>query len=242
MIFKALAALVIVGLLSACSAAPGPVILTKPQPGQDGLERDGTKPLSASQAARNFVQVVRTVESVAESECRSRTFGVNCDFIIVVDDRRGQSANAYQTLDRSGRPVLAFTLGLIADARNPDEMAFVMSHEASHHILGHIARQQQNAIAGAVIAGSVAVLLGGAQADIETAKRSGAELGARTYSKDFELEADALGTVITARAGYDPIRGSEFFRRIPDPGDRFLGTHPPNAQRLEIVRRTAAGL
>ena len=70
----------------------------------------------------------------------------------------------------------------------------------------------------------------------------GAEVGARRYSKDFELEADALGTIITKRAGYDPLRGAEFFFRIPDPGDRFLGTHPPNGARLETERRTAAGL
>jgi len=56
------------------------------------------------------------------------------------------------------------------------------------------------------------------------------------------LEADRLGTVITARAGFNPVRGAEFFNRIPDPGNRFLGTHPPNAARMEIVRRTAAGL
>lgn len=41
---------------------------------------------------------------------------------------------------------------------------------------------------------------------------------------------------------YDPLRGAEFFTRIPDPGNRFLGTHPPNAARLETVRRTAAAL
>ena len=67
-------------------------------------------------------------------------------------------------------------------------------------------------------------------------------VGARSYSKNFELEADALGTIITARAGYDPLRGAEFFARIPDPGDKFLGTHPPNASGLDTVRRTAAGL
>lgn len=239
---KSLAALAIFALLAACDVSTGPVGPPGPAPLPPQPRGDSGRPLSANQAARNFVQVVRTVEPVIERECNARTRGVNCDFIIVVDDRRGQPANAYQTLDRSGRPVLAFTLALIADARNADEMAFVMSHEAAHHIAGHISRQQQNAIAGAVIAGSVAVLLGGGQADVESAQRTGAELGARTYSKNFELEADALGTIISVRAGYNPVRGAEFFTRIPDPGDRFLGTHPPNAQRVEVVRRTAAGL
>lgn len=77
---------------------------------------------------------------------------------------------------------------------------------------------------------------------MQSAEQIGASLGARTYSKDFELEADQLGTVITARAGFDPVRGALFFNRIPDPGNRFLGTHPPNAARMDIVRKTAAGL
>lgn len=224
-------------LLSACEVVtmvPGPLPTNPAQP--------NSAQVSASAAARSFVRVVQTLEPVAERECRNRTTGVNCDFNIVVDDRPGQPANAFQTLDKQGRPIVAFTLALIADARNEDELAFVMGHEAAHHIAGHIGRQQQNAVAGAVVAGAAAVLLGGSTQTIEAAQRTGAEVGARRYSKDFELEADALGTIITARAGYDPLRGAEFFTRIPDPGDKFLGTHPPNTQRLETVRRTAAGL
>jgi predicted Zn-dependent protease len=48
--------------------------------------------------------------------------------------------------------------------------------------------------------------------------------------------------VIAANAGYDPLVGAEFFFRIPDPGNRFLGTHPPTAERVAVVRRVAAGL
>ena len=232
-----IAALVASVFLTACDVAPVPTAPSAPaQAGNSGSS------VSASQAARSFVQVVRTVEPVAERECRARTQGVNCDFNIVVDDRPGQPANAFQTLDRNGRPVVAFTLALIADARNSDELAFVLGHEAAHHIAGHIARQQQNAVAGAVIFAGLATLSGGGSDAVRTAQRLGAQVGARTYSKEFELEADALGTIISARSGYDPIRGAQFFTRIPDPGDKFLGTHPPNADRLDVVRRTAAGL
>ena len=194
------------------------------------------------QAARAFAQVVRRVEPVAERECRRRTQGVDCDFRILVDDRPRLPPNAYQTLDDEGRPIIAFTVALIADARNADELAFVMSHEAAHHIRGHIARQKKNAAIGAQVFGDVASRTGGSASAVELATRIGANVGARSYSKDFELEADELGTVLTALSGYDPLRGAQFFNRIPDPGDRFLGTHPPNAQRLEIVRRTAARL
>lgn len=229
-------AIAAVALIAGCEPVPmsGPLQQATPQSQRANL--------SASQSARSFVRVVQTVEPIAERECRTRTSGVNCDFNIVVDDRTGQPANAYQTEDRAGRPVIAFTLALIAEARNEDELAFIMGHEAAHHIEGHIARQEQNAVAGAVIFAGLATLSGGDASAVQSAQRLGAQVGARTYSKDFELEADALGTVITARAGYNPLRGAEFFARIPDPGDKFLGTHPPNSSRLDTVRRTAAGL
>ena len=193
-------------------------------------------------AARQFVTVVETVEPVAEQECRRLAPGANCDFQIVVDDRPGQPPNAFQTVDRTGRPILAFNLALIASVDNADELAFVMGHEAAHHVLGHLGRTQQNAAVGAVILSGLAALGGADAAAVQSAEQIGATLGARSYSKDFELEADQLGTVITARAGYDPVRGALFFNKIPDPGNRFLGSHPPNAARMELVRRTAAGL
>ncbi len=198
--------------------------------------------LGARTLERNFLTVVETVEPVAEAECRRRTTNVNCDFQIVVDQRPDQPPNAFQTLDKNGRPIIAFNLALIADARNQDELAFVMGHEAAHHIQNHIARQNQNATAGAVVLGGLAAILGAGDAAIQSAQQVGATVGARTYSKDFELEADQLGTIIAAKAGYDPVKGAAFFSRIPDPGDQFLGTHPPNAARQEIVRQTAAGL
>ncbi|MGJ8544457.1 MAG: M48 family metallopeptidase [Sulfitobacter sp.] len=238
--YSAICAAGLLAALAACDvpATGGPVL-----PAPPSTPANTSAPIvPAEKAARSFVRVLDTVEPVAEQQCRKLTQGVNCDFNIVVDDRPDQPANAYQTVDRHGRPVIAFTLALIADARNEDELAFVMGHEAAHHIAGHISRQQQNAAAGAVIFAGIATLSGGDASAIRSAQELGAEVGARTYSKDFELEADALGTIITARAGYSPLRGAEFFTRIPDPGDKFLGTHPPNRARMEVVRATMAGL
>lgn len=201
-----------------------------------------TAPVSPQGAARDFAAVVDRVKPVAEQECRRQLPRGNCDFQIVVDTRPGQPPNAFQTLDRAGRPVIGFTAALLDDMRNADELAFVMSHEAAHHIAGHIPRQQQNAAAGAVIFAGLATLTGGDLSTVRSAQELGAAVGARSYSKEFELEADALGTALALRAGFDPLRGAEFFNRIPDPGDRFLGTHPPNADRIATVRRVATGL
>ena len=210
-----------------------------PAPSGGGADAPGLTP---EQAASSFAEVVAAVEPAAEKECRRRAPQLNCDFRIVVDSDRRAPPNAFQSVDKSGQPVITFTVALIASARNADEIAFVMSHEAAHHIRNHLSRQRKNAEAGAVVFGSLATLTGGTNADVATAQRLGAAVGARSYSKEFELEADELGTIITARAGYDPLVGAGFFTRIPDPGDEFLGTHPPNAQRVEIVRKTAKSL
>jgi predicted Zn-dependent protease len=196
----------------------------------------------ARAAAENFLTVVSRVEPVAESYCRSVGVVRNCDFRIVVDDRPGQPPNAFQTLDRSGRPVIGFTLALIADARNPDELAFVLGHEAAHHIAGHIPKRNDQALSGALLAGVLAQASGLSPDEVRAAQNMGAEVAARSYSKEFELEADALGAEIAFAAGYDPVRGSGFFDRLPDPGDKFLGSHPPNAQRKALVEATVRRL
>ncbi|MEI4472678.1 M48 family metallopeptidase [Frigidibacter sp. MR17.24] len=225
--------------LSACQqlggyqpAGPAP---TAPLPAYDA----DTGPLTAREAARNFASVVNRMEPAIEAECRQRAPQSNCDFQIVVDDRPGQEANAFQTLDDSGRPIVAFNLALIGDARNMDELAFVMGHEAAHHIAGHIPRQQQSAAAGAAIFGGLAQAYG---LDAARAQQIGAGLAGRAYAKDYELEADRLGTIIAFDAGFDPEKGARFFTRLPDPGDRFLGSHPPNAERIQVVQATLAAI
>jgi len=193
-------------------------------------------------AARTFVAVVERVEPVAEALCRARRADGNCDLQIVVDGRPGAPPNAFQTIDRAGRPIVGFTIALIADARNADEIAFVLGHESAHHISGHIPRARENAATGAILAGVLAAASGAGPREVERAQAFGAEMAVRSYSRDFELEADALGTEIALLAGFDPVRGAAFFSRLPDPGDRFLGTHPPNAERQALVRAVAARL
>ncbi|SEV95501.1 Peptidase family M48 [Cognatiyoonia koreensis] len=212
--------------------AAGPKVVVRP----DVIPQVAPDPnrLDGRTAVRNFVEVVQTIEPVAEAICRQRAPRLNCDFQIVVDDAVNAPPNAFQTVDARGRPIIAFTVPLIAVARNKDELAFIMAHEAAHHIEGHLARLQRNAALGAELAEAV---FGSSDA-----RNLGAALGSRAYSKDFELEADALGALIAAQAGYDPLIGAEFFQRIPDPGNRFLGTHPGNAERFATVRRVVAGL
>ena len=219
-------------LLAGCVTAPGPT------PGT-ATSDSAVLPAVSPDA---FLAVAQNVEPVAEALCRSETPDQNCDFAILVDRDPRVGANAFQTLDRSGRPIIILTLSLVAILESEDELAFVLGHEAGHHIARHIPQQRASAAEGARVFGEMVMAGGGSARDVERAARLGATVGARTYSRGAELEADAIGTVIAARAGYDPLRGAELFRRLPDPGMQFLSTHPPNAERMRTVRRTLASL
>ncbi|KGJ05915.1 Peptidase family M48 [Paracoccus halophilus] len=225
--------------LAGCVAQPIPQPRTDPvAPVATSVTPSPDLPREAGAAARAFVSVIQRMEPAVERECmQRRTQPINCDFRFVVDDRPGLEPNAYQTIDSSGRPIIGFTLSLIGEARNVDELAFVVGHEASHHILGHINRKSSAATMGAVILGGLASAYGGDSSMIQTAQDFGAQFGARFYSKDWELEADYLGAIITLNAGFDPEHGAQFFARIPDPGDKILGTHPSNASRMAQVAR-----
>ena len=226
-------------LLGGCT---GLVYSPRPQALPVALSQLPGAPVDGQTAAHNFVAVVVQMQPAIARECQVRSPDRNCNFLIVVDDRPGQEANAFQTTDRAGRPIIAFTLPLIVEAQNQDELAFIMGHEASHHILGHLERTQESALTGALILGTLASLGGGSDGAISHAQKIGASVGARRYSQEFELEADRLGTEIAFDAGFDPARGALFFDRLPDPGDRFLGSHPPNAERLAAVDQTLARL
>ena len=229
--------------LGACAPVPGGVVTTSttgttttitPSPSAD-------RPSTAAGAARSFVTVMRKMEPAVERESlQRRSQPINCDFQFDVDDRAGLEPNAFQTVDSTGRPIIGFTLSLIASARNADELAFVVGHEASHHILGHLDQKNRAATAGAVLGSILGSYTGGNPEVVRTAQQIGASISSRTFSKEWALQADYMGALITLNAGYDPRNGARFFERIPDPGDRILGSHPSRASRIAQVDRAVA--
>ncbi|WP_323786227.1 M48 family metalloprotease [Thalassovita sp.] len=190
-------------------------------------------------AAKMFVDVVAAVEPVAEALCHEQAPHLNCDFRFVVDEKDAEAANAHQFLSRKGQPILSFNYAMLNTVRNPEELAFVIGHEAGHHIAGHLARQEVSARHGASVMAELASVNGATRTEIKNARKLGAVLGMLQYSKEFELEADQIGTIISIRAGYDPLIGVRFFNRLPSPADEMLGTHPPNGKRIALVRQTA---
>jgi Zn-dependent protease with chaperone function len=127
----------------------------------------------------------------------------------------------------------------------PDDhqLAFLVGHELAHNILEHVQKKQGNAAAGAA-AGAI-FDIGLAVVGINSqglGMRTGAEVGAKAYSQEFESEADYLGLYLLARAGFDITGAQELFRRmgaekpIAQVQD-YSSTHPSTPERAVAMQQ-----
>ena len=195
---------------------------------------------SPQQAVDAYIRVGSRIERVAERICRQknpsqpRTY---CDFQIKVDTSETNAPNAYQTIGKDGRPIIAFNIPMLASVRNDDEIAFILGHEAGHQIANHLVRANTNANLGALVLGGLIAASGGNASSVVQAQNIGGSIGARAYSQSHELEADILGVYVAEIAGYNPEVGARSFARFSG-GGGFLSTHPPSAQRIQAVQRT----
>ena len=230
-------------LLAGCGATYQ-VPVASPRPRPRSLP---SAPPAARARPADFARVVARVEPAAESFCREENAGAPagwCDFRIRLDTDPRMPPNAYQSKGEDGRPNVTVGITLLSEMQSDDEIAFVLSHETSHHIAGHIPKQQQQQALGALIFGGLVAAAGnpsgGPASDqaIRQAMDVGAYLGARSYSQTYELEADTLGAFIAARSGYDPERGALIFLRplLADAGGPpILSSHPASARRQATV-------
>lgn len=218
--FRMILACAVAAVLSACAELPTPQ-----------TTRDALPP------ATEFAGIVARLAPVVQDTCETTGIARNCKIRLYVAQTQEKEANAFQSIDGFGRPFVIVTPELLEEAQSPDEIALVLAHEAAHHILGHLARQQEDAVFGATLLGEAAAADGATREQIREARKIGAFVGARTFSQEYELEADALGAIMVRDAGYDALKGAEFFYRIPDPGRHALNTHPSNAQRRAVVLR-----
>lgn len=214
-------------------------------------------------AARRYERVISRVEPVAERFCQEQMAEIrpdyNCDVKIIVDTEM-PVRNAYQTKAPDGTPIIAFTIPMLLDARNDDEIAFVLGHEYGHHIATHLEKAEKQAVAGAVVMGTLMAAsqayatsnnpyryTGNDSRDIENAMTVGYAIGDRAFSQSYELESDVIATHLTRAAGYDPVKGARYFARPEDAKTEtdklsFWGTHPPSEKRLALVIQTAADI
>lgn len=139
------------------------------------------------------------------------------------------------------------TKGMMKQLRNESELAGVLGHEVAHVTQKHhLKALRKAALVNLLSAGAAAATAESRHADM-VQKLSGPtkELYARGLDKADEFEADRIGVVLSARAGYDPYGLPAVLTTLAsaDPKDNFLTlltkTHPLPQVRLD---RLAPGL
>jgi len=145
-----------------------------------------------------------------------------------------------------GGKVFVFS-GIFRYAANEDELAAVIGHEVAHALRSHgIVGAQRKQTAG-LVGALLQVGMGAAGIDPNTAKtvnniyKYGATYGyLRPHSREHELEADSIGLMLMAKAGYDPRAALSFWYKFGRSGQRipeYISTHPDPGHRIANLKR-----
>lgn len=240
--------LVILALLCACRTVPGT--------GRRQLNLASEASL-ATEAASAFARMPRANDPAGLARVR------NVALKVIAAAREGQG----KYVDRSLPPPEAWEIAIIRDdtpnafampggkigfnsgmfrlTPTDDDIAVILGHEVAHVVARHGNERVSQGIAAAV----GAVLVDEATRDKGAAKHdqalavygAAATLGAiLPFSRFHESEADELGLVYMARAGYPPRAAVTFWQRFAaEPGTRvpeFLSTHPSDESRIRDLR------
>jgi beta-barrel assembly-enhancing protease len=141
------------------------------------------------------------------------------------------------------------TRGLLLKMHSEAELAGVLAHEISHVLKRHHLKAIQKSSQVGLLADAASLAAGGSRhSDVmKKAINAGTELYARGLDKDDEFEADRMGVVIAARAGYDPYALLAVLQTLDamNPQDGSLAlmfkTHPLPAQRLQLLDGAMTG-
>lgn len=144
---------------------------------------------------------------------------------------------------------VAFYTGILPICRDEKGIAVVMGHEVAHAIAGHgaermsqqvLAQMGQQAITAATVEESDEL-----RSIYLTAFGAAAQLGVLLpFSRKHESEADQMGLIFMALAGYDPREAPEFWRRMAAQGGakppEFVSTHPSDERRIRDLEAQMA--
>jgi len=145
--------------------------------------------------------------------------------------------------------------GMFDAAASEGEVVGVMAHELSHVLLRHGTANASKAQNPWLQIGQLAGALGGAMVggSAGSAIAQGSEFGLGTlllrYSREYEKQADLLGSQIMARAGYDPRALARMFETIEreskssgGSGPQWMSSHPNPGNRTAYITKEAESL
>lgn len=195
-------------------------------------------PLPATDANTEMVKRIgnkislAVIKFMAENNLSERIAGYKWEFNLVDN----KEANAWCM---PGGKVVVYT-GLLPITRDENGLAFVMGHEIAHAVARHGNERLSQQLA--LQSGGIALDIALSQHPSETrqlynmAYGIGTQVGASLpFSRLHESEADKLGLIFMAVAGYDPRKAPELWTRMSAAGGSkppaILSTHPSDQKR-----------
>ena len=232
-------------LLSGCLTVPETgrrqvMLISSSQEMQLGLsafqQMKKETPVSRDPAVNAMVQRVgRRIAAVAELP------GAQWEFV-VFDSKQ---ANAFRL---PGGKVGIYT-GILPITKDEAGLATVIGHEIAHAVARHGAERVSEGIllqtGGGLLGASLSSADPRTQVLVMTAYGIGAKVGRELpHSRGQESEADHIGLIYMARAGYDPAAAVGFWQRFADHSrsqggggtPAFLRTHPLDTVRIQQIQ------
>ncbi len=139
---------------------------------------------------------------------------------------------------------VAFYTGILGVTENEAQVAAIMGHEVAHAVLRH-AGQRISLVLGKELGLNLLKLVIGNDSNekklLFAALGIGSQIGFELpYSRAHESEADEVGLVYMAKAGYDPIEAVRFWEKFSQVSQaimpEFLSTHPHSEGRIAHLK------
>lgn len=200
------------------------------------LSTNRTNAALVQEVGKNISAAV--IKYFADNNMSARLNGYQWEFNLVNDDA---TPNAWCM---PGGKVVVYT-GILPYTKDQNGLAVVLSHEIAHAVARHGSeRMSQQMITqfGSIALGEVLKNKPEqTQTIFNTAYGLGAQYGVMLpFSREHELEADKMGLIFMAMAGYDPRTAVEFWERMASNGGQkppeFMSTHPSDATRIQRIQ------
>ncbi len=141
---------------------------------------------------------------------------------------------------------VAFYTGILPITKDENGMAVVMGHEVAHAIANHGAERMSQGLLAQMGGIALSEALKNKPEETQnlfmTAYGVGAQVGVLLpYSRLHESEADNMGLIFMAMAGYDPNTAVDFWQRMTNlkqgsAPPEFLSTHPSDEKRIQKIK------
>ncbi|MDR2888145.1 MAG: M48 family metallopeptidase [Bacteroidales bacterium] len=202
-----------------------------------------TSALSTDQANAALVQEVgknlsaAVVKYFANHGMSSRLNGYQWEFNLVNDN----TPNAWCM---PGGKVVVYT-GILPFTQDKNGLAVVLSHEIAHAVARHGNERMSQELITQFGSIALAEVIKDKPEQTRTIFNSAYGLGAQygvmlPFSREHELEADKMGLIFMAMAGYDPQTATAFWERMASMSGQkppeFMSTHPSDATRIERIK------